>query len=125
MSSVKRVEDLEVFKKAHGLTLELYKATSTLPKSETYGLMSQVRRAAVSINSNLIEGSHRNSSKEYAHFLGVSRGSCGELKYQVTLMKDLGYISELDSAHFSKELEKINMMLLALIASVRKKDDFR
>lgn len=122
MSGLKRVEDLEVFKRAHGLTLALYKVTSTLPASETYGLVTQVRRAAVSINSNLMEGNHRNSSKEYAHFLGISRGSCGELKYQVKLMEDLGYINEVDSKYFSNELEKINMMLLGLIASIRKKE---
>lgn len=116
--AVRKVEDMEVFKKAHKLALGLYKITNTLPSHEKFGLSSQIQRAAVSINSNLMEGSHRNNSKEFRQFAGIARGSCGELKYQVLMLKDLEYISVEDYKHFSAELEAISRMLSKLIAAL-------
>nr|WP_223144596.1 four helix bundle protein [Deferribacter autotrophicus] len=86
---VKLVEDLDVYKKAHHLILMLYEITRNLPVDEKFGLVSQIRRAAVSINANLLEGSHRTNRKEFKQFVGIARGSAGELKYHLLVAKDL------------------------------------
>jgi four helix bundle protein len=91
---MKKVEDLDVFKVSHSLTLEIFEFTKTFPKGEKFGLISQMRRAAYSIPMNLMEGAHRLSSKEYRQFVGIAKGSAGEIKYQLLLVKDLKYISE-------------------------------
>jgi four helix bundle protein len=75
------VKDLDVFKKSYKFTLRIYEITRKFPKEELFGLVSQMRRAAYSINSNLMEGSARGSVKEYARFILISRGSSGELEY--------------------------------------------
>lgn len=73
--SVKSVAELEVFQKAHQLTLKICKITSNFPKEGIYGLTSQMRRASASIYANLMEGAGRNSSKEFRQFCGIARGS--------------------------------------------------
>ncbi len=73
MEAVKSVEDLDVFKKAHKLTLEIYKASLRFPPDERFGLVSQIRRAAASIGTNLMEGGHRLSRAEYRQFVGIAR----------------------------------------------------
>jgi four helix bundle protein len=75
------VEELDVFGRAHELTLQLYKATSKFHKEELYALTSQIKRAASSICANLMEGSHRLGTKEFRQFVGIANGSAGELKY--------------------------------------------
>lgn len=90
--SVRNVEELKVYQLAHRLTLDLYEITKDFPKEEVFGLTSQIRRAAASINTNLSEGSHRASRAEYRHFVSIARGSAGELKYLILLSKDLEYI---------------------------------
>lgn len=92
--------------------------TGKFPDSEKFGLVSQMRRAASSINSNLMEGSHRNNSREYRQFAGVSRGSIGELKYQVLLSKDLGFLDVNDYNTLKDELDEISRMLAGLIKAL-------
>ena len=94
MSKIKSVEDLEFFKKSHLLVLKIYELTKQFPPDERYGLVSQIKRAAYSIPSNLMEGGNRLGSKEYRQFVGIARGSAAELKYQLFLSKDLGYMPE-------------------------------
>lgn len=77
-----KIEDMDVFKLAHELTLRVYKITNNYSDIERFGLISQMRRASGSICMNLMEGSHRISKNEYKHFVSISKGSCGELKYQ-------------------------------------------
>ncbi|MEW6408706.1 MAG: four helix bundle protein [Nitrospirota bacterium] len=89
-----KVEDLDVFKLAHELALKIYKTTMTYPEVERFGLTSQMRRASTSICMNLMEGAHRIGKNEYRHFVSIAKGSCGELKYQLMLSKDLGYLDE-------------------------------
>ena len=90
------VEDLDVFKLAHALTLELYKITASFPVEEKFGLVSQIRRSSSSICANLMEGSHRNNTGEYRQFAGIARGSTGELKYHLLLYQSFSkYISYL------------------------------
>ena len=115
---MKSAEDLEVFRKAHQLALKIYMLTGKFPDSEKFGLVSQMRRAASSINSNLMEGSHRNNSREYRQFAGVSRGSIGELKYQVLLSKDLGFLDVNDYNTLKDELDEISRMLAGLIKAL-------
>lgn len=81
------------WQKAHELTLEAYKLTKKYPKEELYGLVSQSRRAAVSVSSNLAEGFKRRGKADDAHFGNIAQGSLEELRYQLLLAKDLGYIS--------------------------------
>ena len=93
---VKRAEDLDVFQKAHNFTLKIYKMTALFPQSEKFALISQMRRAAFSICANIMEGSHRHSTKEFRQFVGIANGSAGELKYYLLLAKDLGYLENKD-----------------------------
>ena len=86
-------KDLEAWKQAICLVEEVYKITATFPKQETYGLTSQLRRAAVSIPSNISEGAARNGRKEYSNFLGISLGSLAELETQLIIASRLGYVS--------------------------------
>jgi four helix bundle protein len=80
---MKKVEELDVFKLSHSLALEVFQLTKTLPGEEKFGLVSRMRRAAYSVPMNLMEGSHRLSSKEYRQFVGIARGSAGQMKYQL------------------------------------------
>ncbi len=90
---MKSVEELDVFKLAQQLALEIYRLTERFPKEEIFSLVTQIRRAAASFGMNLMEGAMRLSTREYRQFVGVARGSAGELCYQLLLAKDLGYIS--------------------------------
>jgi four helix bundle protein len=83
---------LRVFANAHALTLLIYKHTGSFPREEWYGLRLQIRKAAVSMPSNLVEGSARRSTREYANFVNISRGSAAELTYLVGLAGELGYV---------------------------------
>ena len=112
------VEDMDVFQLSHQMTLEIYKITKRYPDEEKFSLTSQMRRAASSICMNLMEGAHRISKNEYKYFVSISRGSCGEIKYQVLLSKDLGYISLRTYKNLKESFERISMMLTKLHRSL-------
>ncbi|MBI4650176.1 four helix bundle protein [Candidatus Desantisbacteria bacterium] len=118
---MKSVEDLYVFKKAHALVLKIYELTEKFPSHEKFGLISQIRRSAYSVPSNLIEGGNRLGSKEYRQFVGIARGSISELKYQLMLSKDLKYISSEMFEEIKKEILEISCMLMGLANSLYKK----
>jgi four helix bundle protein len=109
------VEDLEVFKRSHKLTLKVYRITHEFPRTEKFGLIPQMRRSVVSIPCNLMDGSHRVNGAEYRHFAGISKGSAGELKYQLLLSKDLGNLSETDYVSLRAEVDEISRMLNGLV----------
>lgn len=111
------VTNLDVYHKAHILTLKVYDVTSKFPKDEIYGLVSQLRRAAVSINSNLVEGAARVGKSEFKHFAGISRGSAAELRYQLLLAKDLGFLQECDYNCIDALNLEVLKMLSALITN--------
>jgi len=111
-------EDLNVFKKAHEMTLELYKITKNFPSDEKWELSNQIRRAASSICANLMEGSHRNNSKEYRQFVGIANGSAGELKYHILLGHDLKYMDDVQYEGLRNECNEISKMLRGLIKSL-------
>jgi len=113
------INDLDVFKLAHDLCLKVYKKTATYPDSERYGLISQMRRASSSICMNLMEGAHRISRNEYKHFVSIAKGSCGEIKYQLMLSKDLGYIDEGAYGEMAETYERVSMMLTKLYSSLK------
>jgi four helix bundle protein len=113
-----KTEDLDVFKIGHEASLKIYKATSYYPEEEKFNLISQMRRASSSICMNLMEGSHRITKNEYKHFVSISRGSCGEIKYQLLLSKDLGYIDEKTYQELIELYERISMMLTKLYNSL-------
>ena len=116
--SVSSVENLDVFKKSHKITLELYNITKQFPLDEKFALTSQIRRASSSICANLFEGSHRNNRAEYRQFCGIARGSVGELKYHLLLAKDLGYIHNKKYNELIEEIDVISKMLYNLIQSL-------
>jgi len=118
MSQVRSAEELEVFKKGHILTLKIYKTSKIFPVEERFSLTAQIRRAAASICTNLMEGSHRLGRKEFRQFVGISRGSAGELKYHLLLAKDLGYLPNKDFVILRSEAEEISKMLYGLANSL-------
>ncbi len=89
-----KLKDMEVFKESHKLVLTIYEITMGFPEEEKFGLITQMRRAAVSIPSNLIEGDARHSEKEYIYFLKIAIGSCSELNYQLLLSRELNFMDE-------------------------------
>lgn len=92
--------------------------TKSFPAEERFGLVSQMRRAAYSIPMNLIEGAHRLGSREYRQFVSIARGSAGEIKYQLLLVKDLKYISEDGFADLVARYERVSQMLTKLAKSL-------
>lgn len=120
MEKINSVEGLNVFKKAHVLVLQLYKLTGNFPSEERYSLISQIRRSAYSIPSNLMEGGNRLGSKEYRQFVGIASGSAAELKYHLLLSKDLGYISADDYKKLEEEITEISRMLMGLAKTLER-----
>ncbi len=111
-------EDLQVWKCAHKLTLEIYNLTKDFPKEENYRLTSQICRAASSVPTNIVEGRGRYHKKEFKQFLYIARGSLEETKYHLILAKDLGYLS-LDKYNELMKLSiKTGKMLNGLINSI-------
>jgi len=113
-------KDLIVYQKGYELTLEIYQATRKYPKEEIYGLVSQMRRSAVSIPCNIAEGYRRGHRKEYLHFLYIASGSCGELETLLSLSRDLKFIDENESTRLYQLQEEVSRLLIGLIKSLSK-----
>ena len=118
-STSKTFKDLIVWQKAHALVLSIYKMTVNLPREELYGLTSQIRRAAVSIPANIAEGSGRKTTKDYVHFLYISKGSLLELETLLEVALVLGYIK--DTSIILDELKSVRNLLVGLISSLERK----
>ena len=106
---------LDVWQKAHKATLSVYKATGCFPATETYGLTSQIRRAAASIPSNISEGCGRTGDPELGRFLQIAMGSASELEYQLLLARDLGYLKNENYNSLNEQVIEVRKMLNALI----------
>jgi four helix bundle protein len=104
------------------LVKEVYQVTKPFPKEEIFGLTSQVRRAAVSIPSNIAEGHARLSRKEFQHYLGNARGSLAELQTQIILGKELGFLSEKEMEAILDKATEVGRLLNGLLSSLKKKD---
>ena len=112
-------ENLEVWKKSIILVKEVYILVKFFPKEENYALSDQVRRCAVSVPSNIAEGSGRNSPKEFVQFLYIALGSINELETQLIIAKEIGYLKDIEEIR-NKILE-IKKMLNSLITSIKRK----
>ena len=110
---------LRAFECADDVAVLVYKATQTFPREEIYGLTSQMRRAAVSVASNIVEGRARERQTEYLRFLEIAFGSLRELHYQVGLSTCLGYLSERDTSACEQKLVEAEKVLGALMRSMR------
>ena len=119
---MKDFRDLQVWQKAHALTLEIYRVTKTFPKEELYSLTSQLRRSAVSIPSNIAEGCGRGGDAEMARFLQIALGSASEAEYQILLTKDLHYLSTADSNKLLGDIQEVKRMISGLLRRLRNSD---
>ncbi|MBW6514042.1 MAG: four helix bundle protein [Candidatus Syntrophosphaera sp.] len=113
--------DFDLYKLSIKLVLEVYKATEDFPRQEQFGLSSQMRRSAVSIPSNIAEGSGRHTTKEFIQYLYMSNGSLSELETHVEISRQLGFIR--DTANLVDHIKRIRPMILQLIKTLSNKLD--
>lgn len=119
MEKTKHYQDLLVWQKSIDLAELIYTPTKTLPKEEQYGLISQMRRCAISIASNIAEGQSRNSPAQFLQFLNISKGSVSELETQLIISLRLKYLSEIDYKQIVALLSEIGKMLNGFINAVK------
>ena len=110
---------IKVWEKAHLLTIAIYKATKPFPSEERYGLTSQLRRAAMSIPTNIAEGSGRRSDKEFANFLNIALGSASEVEYLQLLAMEVGLLKPTIHAALHANIEEVKRMLAAFQNKLR------
>jgi four helix bundle protein len=115
---VQSYRDLVVWKKSMTLVLDVYRSTQAFPKPETYGLVAQLRRAAVSIPSNIAEGQARLSTAEFKQSLGHARGSLMEVETQILISKELGYLEHDQSEHLLSASAEVGRILNGLLNSL-------
>jgi four helix bundle protein len=113
--------DMELYEVTLNFVEEVYKITRNFPEEEKFGLISQMRRAAVSVPSNIAEGNGRKYSKEYIHFLYNARGSLMEIKIQIEIANRLLYIDAEEYDNLANLTERIRLMLQKLIGSIQRK----
>lgn len=118
-TKIKSFTDLIAWQEGHKLVLNMYKLTQTWPKEELFGLMSQIRRAAVSVTSNLAEGFSRSSWKDKSYFYSMSLGSDTELQNQLLVAKDLKYINNEDFKLVASLTVTVNKLINGLIKSLK------
>ena len=118
-------KELEVWKKAIYLVIEIYKITKSFPPEERYGLASQVQRAVVSVPANIAEGWGRGSTREYIRYLRISKGSLMELETYLIISEKLDYISRQQAVAVKKDVENIGRMTNSLISRLTKKVDLQ
>ncbi len=117
---MKSHKELDVWKYAVEFSVAMYRLTENFPKSELYGLVSQLRRAAVSIPSNIAEGAARQSKREYVQFLYCALGSAAEIETQLEIARQLGLVAENDLSPLLELREKIAKMLSGVIRKWKK-----
>lgn len=116
-------QDLDVWEKSHEAVLKIYKLTNSFPADEKFGLISQIRRAAVSVPTNIAEGNGRIHVKDYINFLGIARGSAMEVQYLLKVSHDLLLINDDDYKSNEELYSRILKMLNSLIIVLRKKNN--
>lgn len=112
---MKDFRDLAVWQKAHGIVPRIYRATAVFPTEERYGLTSQIRRAAISIPTNIAEGCGRIGDRELRHFLNIAMGSASELQYLLMVAKELDFFSQGQVATLEADIEEVKRMLSGFI----------
>jgi four helix bundle protein len=115
----KSYRELLAWQKAMELVTQVYRTTKDFPRDETYGLTSQLRRASVSVPSNIAEGQARFSSKEFHHFLSVARGSLVEVETQILIAENLGYLDSNQREVLINKTSELGRILNGLIASIK------
>ena len=115
---VRSYRDLIAWQKAMDLVEDVYKLTKSFPDDEKYGLTSQIKRAAVSIPSNIAEGQTRNSKKEFIHFLSIARGSKAEVETQLELAQRLGFSNKNEIENIIKKCNEVGKILTGLMKSL-------
>jgi len=116
---MEKFRNLIVWQKAHSLVLEIYRATQSFPSDERFGLTSQIRRASVSIPSNIAEGSKRRTAKDRRHFNYIAEGSLEEVKYQIILAYDLKYIDLETGKELTEKAREVGKMLSGFTKSIK------
>jgi four helix bundle protein len=116
---MKDFRQLKVWEKSHQLALAIYKATKEFPKEELYGLTSQIRRASMSIPTNIAEGCGRNTDADFARFLQMAMGSASETEYQLILAHDLDFLPKDSYEKLHNEVEEVKRMLASLLKTLR------
>jgi four helix bundle protein len=120
---MRNYEDLQVWRKAHSLTLEIYRHTRCFPSEERFGLTSQIRRSCSSIGANLAEGCGRRSDAEMARFVQIAMGSGAELSYHLRLAHDLQFLSKPTFERLRSDLSEVMRMLSSLSQKLRPRID--
>jgi len=118
---LKNFKELNVWQKSYKLCLDVYRITGPFPKEEIYGLVSQIRRSAVSVPSNIAEGYGRKTTADYIRFLYIAYGSLCELETQIMLSDDLRFLEPREVESFRADLSEVERMLKALIRSLENK----
>ena len=113
-TTIKTFKDLKVWQKGIELVKEVYSTTVSFPSEERYGLSAQMRRAAVSIPSNIAEGFRRRYAKEHKQFLSIALGSCAELETQIVISKELDYIDDAKKDSLEEIVDHISAMIVNL-----------
>jgi four helix bundle protein len=121
VQEVKNYKDLIAWRKAISLVTDIYRITVQFPKHELYGLSSQLRRACVSIASNIAEGHGHATSGEFAQFLGHGRASLCGVETQIVIARELGYIDQLQNLSLSKSTDELGRVPNGLISSIRRR----
>lgn len=121
VAKINSYHDLEVWKRSRLLVKSIYDLTKTFPKEEMFGLSSQMRRAAISIPSNIAEGYSRHGIKDYIHFISISFGSTAEIETQLLLSQDIGYVDLATVDTIMAELKALQRMLHRLRQSLQSK----
>src|SRR5712691_13134491 len=117
---MQRFTDLKVWQRSHALVLHVYRLTKSFPSDERYGLTSQLRRAVLSVPTNIAEGSKRHTNPEYARFLNIAEGSLAETEYLLMVSRDLGYLPATLTKPLLTEADELAKMLHALRSEVSK-----
>ena len=116
----KGYQDLQVWQKSKRFAVDVYKITLRFPKEETYGITPQLRRASISIASNLAEGYGRKSRVDFSRFISIALGSANEVESLLIIANELDYLSKSDFENFSKNVKDVLMMLEKLRQSMRR-----
>jgi four helix bundle protein len=119
MATFKKFEDMEVWKRACKLAVDIYKLTNQSELQKDWGLRDQIRRSAISISSNIAEGFERNSNTEFKRFLLISKGSCGELRSQLYILKALSLLPKQEVGIMIDECAEISSMIQSLIHHIK------
>lgn len=120
MAKIKTFHDLEVWKSAHRLTLEAYKITKLFPRDELFVLISQIRRAAISVAANIVEGFRKKTIKDSVNFYHIADASLEELKYHLLLARDLTYLPPAQYERVQSTTEEVGRLLTRWIQSQEK-----